>query len=246
MKFVTALLNYPFSVLWKMQQRAALWISGIFWTLPTAEIEAISGHISIHLYLKKLYSRFLLRGSSFPSNHIISSILSSDILYKHSPHNISINNLTPKQRLCLKFPFIDIDDRHNKLFSSFSFFDKEFNLGNCLVNSFSDRFSFHLCSSNIKKHIKDLDNLIFKASSNPSSSIIVSNTGIKNHIIMSISHNHLYDKPIIKMIHKAVNITTTEAKLFATWYGINQAVVIIDFFHTAKKIFNSLLHLYQI
>jgi len=57
------------------------------------------------------------------------------------------------------------------------------------------------------------------------------------------------------MIHKAVNITTTEAKLFAIQYSINQAVsianvnhtvVITDSFHTAKRIFDSLLHSYEI
>jgi len=52
-----------------------------------------------------------------------------------------------------------------------------------------------------------------------------------------------------------VNITTTEAELFAIRYGFNQAVgipnikhifMITDFLHTAKKIFKSLSHLYQI
>ena len=89
-------LNYSLSILWKMQWKAALWISGTFWTSPIIGIEAISDLISIHLHLKKLYDRFLLRGSSLPSNHIIKSILSSNGSYKYMPHNISINNLTPK------------------------------------------------------------------------------------------------------------------------------------------------------
>jgi len=57
------------------------------------------------------------------------------------------------------------------------------------------------------------------------------------------------------MIHKAVNITTTEAKLFAIWCGINQAVgitnvnhivVIMDSLHAVKKIFDSSSHSFQI
>ena len=57
------------------------------------------------------------------------------------------------------------------------------------------------------------------------------------------------------MIHKAVNVTTTEAKLFAIWCGINQVVgitsvncivVIMDSLHAAKKIFDSSLHSFQI
>ena len=148
-----------------------------------------------------------------------------------------------------------MDNRHNKLLSFFSFFDKEFNLENCLVNSFSDRFPFHLCSSNIKKHIKDLDNLTFRASSNPFSSIVIFNAGIKNCVTTSILHIHSYDKSVIKTIHKVVNITTTEAELFTIQCGINQAVgitninhivVITDSLYAAKRIFDSLLHLYQI
>ena len=110
---------------------------------------------------------------------------------------------------------IDADNRYNKLFPSFSFFNKEFKLGNCLINSFSDQFSFHLHSLNIKKHIKNLDKIVFRASSNPSSSIVISDASIKNYIAMSISYIYLHDKPVIKMIHKAVNVTTTEAELFA-------------------------------
>ena len=148
-----------------------------------------------------------------------------------------------------------MDNRCNKLFSFFSAFDKEFNPGNWIIDSFPDQFSFHLHSSNVKNHIKNLDDITFRALSNPSSSIIVSDVSIKNHVAMSISYIYSYDKPIIKTIHKAVNVTTTGAKLFAIWCGINQAVsitninhiiVITDLLHTAKKIFNFLLDPYQI
>ena len=171
------------------------------------------------------------------------------------PYNISINNLTSKQKLCLNFSLININNRCNKLFSFFSAFDEKFNPGNWLIDSFPDQFSFHPHSSNVKNHIKNLDDITFRALSNPSSSIVVSNASIKNHVAILISHIHLYDKPIIKTIHKAVNITTTETELFAIWCGINQAVgitninyiiVITDLLHTAKKIINSSLHSYQI
>ena len=42
-------LDYPLCVLRKMQQRAALWISGAFQTSPTTGIEAILGLMPIHL-----------------------------------------------------------------------------------------------------------------------------------------------------------------------------------------------------
>ena len=68
---------YHLNILQKIQWRTALWISGMFQMYPTLGIEAISGFISIHLHLKKLYGRFLLWESSLPSNHIINNILSS-------------------------------------------------------------------------------------------------------------------------------------------------------------------------
>ena len=146
-----------------------------------------------------------------------------------------------------------MDNRYNKLFPFFSAFDKKFNSGNWLIDSFPDQFSFHSCSSNVKNHIKNLNDITFKASSNTSSSIVVSNTSIKNHVVMSISHIHLHDKPIIKMIYRAINVTTTKTELFAIWCSINQAVgitninhiiVIIDLLHAAKKIFDFLLYPY--
>ena len=124
-----------------------------------------------------------------------------------------------------------------------------------LINSFPDRFSFHSYSSNVKNHIKNLDDIIFRVLSNPSSSIVVSDASIKNHVAMSILHIHLHNKPIIKMIYRVVNITTTEAELFTIQCSINQVVgitninyiiIITNSLYAAKKIFDSSSHSYQI
>ena len=57
------------------------------------------------------------------------------------------------------------------------------------------------------------------------------------------------------MIHYVINVTSTKAKLFTIYYGINQAIgspqikkiiVITDFLHATKSIFDSLMHPYQI
>ena len=174
--------------------------------------------------------------------------------YDHIPHNISINNPTFKQRLCLKSSLININNRHNKLLPFFFFFNEELNLENWLIDSFSDRFSFYPYLLNIKGHIKNLNDITFKISSNLSSSIIISNTSIKNYVATSILYIYLHNKPVIKMIYRAVNITTTEAKLFTIWCSINQVVgitninhivVIINSLYTAKRIFDSLSHPYQ-
>ena len=123
-----------------MQWRVALWISGVFQTSPTLEIETISRLVPIHLHLKKLYRRFLLWESSLLSNHIINNILSSNRSQEQNCHNTSINHLMTKQRLCLKSPLIDVDNKHNEFSPTFSLFNEEFIPENCLIDLFSDYF----------------------------------------------------------------------------------------------------------
>ena len=55
--------------------------------------------------------------------------------------------------------------------------------------------------------------------SNFSTSLVVSNVSIKNNITISISHIHMYNKLVIKILYRAMNVTFTE--LFAICYGIN-------------------------
>jgi len=78
---------------------------------------------------------------------------------------------------------------------------------------------------------------------------------IKNNIATSISHVHLANHPMTKTVHHVMFITSTEAKLFAIRCGINQAynkeniskiIIITDFIHAAKKIFDAISHPYQI
>jgi len=148
-----------------------------------------------------------------------------------------------------------VNNKHNEFFLSFSFFNKEFEPGNRLIDLFSDHFSFHFCSPNLKKHIEKLNEIVFRVSSNPSSTIVMSDASIKNHVATSISHIHSYNKAVVQTLHRAIKVITTEAKLFAIHYGINQAVtnqdvnhivVITDSLHAAKKIFDSSVHPYQI
>jgi len=148
-----------------------------------------------------------------------------------------------------------VDDKCNEFFPFFSFFNKEFNPGNHIVDIFPDYFSFHPCPLNIKKHIENLEEIMLWASSDPFSSIVLLDVNIKNQVATSILHIHSFNKPIVKTLHRAINITTAKAKLFAICCGINQAVanhnikhiiVITDFFHIARKIFDSFTHPYQI
>ena len=67
---------------------------------------------------------------------------------------------------------------------------------------------------NVKKHMKNLEEVMFKVSSNPFSTIVVLDTSIKNQVTTSISHIHSFDKPVAKTLYRAINITTAKAKLF--------------------------------
>jgi len=103
--------------------------------------------------------------------------------------------------------------------------------------------------------MQNLDTITIEAFNDLYSSIIIANISIWNNVAISISHIHSHNSPVIKTIYQAINITSTEAKLFVIRCGINQAVgipninwiiVITDSLHMAKKIFDSLLHPYQI
>ena len=148
-----------------------------------------------------------------------------------------------------------MDDKRNKFFPSFSFFNDKFNPGKHIVDIFSDHYSFHPHTLNIKKHMKNLEETTIRVLSDLFSSIVVSDANIKNQVTTSISHIHSFNKPIVKTLHRATNVTTAEAELFTIRCGINQAitdpsvkhiVVITNSLHIARKIFDSSTHLYQI
>ena len=96
--------------------------------------------------------------------------------------------------------------------------------------------------------------MVLENSSSPSITIIVSDTSIKSNVAISIAHIHAFDKPLMKMIHHTIYVTSTEAELFTTRCGINQSlsinnlskiVVITDSIHVVKKIFDPSVHPYQ-
>jgi len=104
-----------------------------------------------------------------------------------------------------------------------------------------------------KAYLFILDNLILQSLAKINIAVIVLDASIKGQVATSITYIHMYNNPIIKTIHYAINITSTEAELFAIKYSINQAtqivninciVVITDSIHIAQRIFNSSVHPY--
>ena len=142
-----------------------------------------------------------------------------------------------------------MDNRFNEVFSFFDSFNKEFSPGSCLINIFSNHFSFHLLpkqgSNNLKAHICSLNNIAIKSSLDSTIILVVSDANIRNQVTISISHVYIHNRPVIKMLYYAVNVISIEAKLFAFRYSINQAtnlmdinkiIVITDSIHSAKII----------
>jgi len=225
-----ALLAYPLKKLRKMRI-ATIWILGAFHTSSTTSIKAVVGLIPIHLHLQKLSSRFQLRIHSLLMNHI------------------------SKQWLNVKGSIIDANNRLNRVFPSFIPFSSEFLPGNRLIDIHSTCFSFYSINKSKngrKEHIWKLNNLTLQVSDASKIVIVISDTSIKNQVATLIAHIHIYNNPVIKTFHHAVNIMSTKAELFAIRYDINQAtqlsninciVIIMDLLHAAKQIFDWFIHI---
>ena len=143
-----------------------------------------------------------------------------------------------------------MNNRFNEILSYFSLLNCKFLLENRLIDIFPNCFSFHSLNrkskDSVKTYLYNLNNITLQASTDLYLVVVVLDSSIKNYIATLIAHVH---------IHHVVNITSTEVELFAIRCSINQAiclpntnwiVVIMDFIHTAKKIFDLLLHPYQI
>jgi len=172
-------------------------------------------------------------------------------------HNIGL--LTNRQRNLTKSHLIDTYNKAYGIFPSFSPFDPEFSPGHCIIDNFSDRFSFNLVNKKEKEinkiHAQELDDMVLRNSSLPHSALVIMDASIKNDIAISISHIHSANHPLTKTVHHALFITSTEAELFAIRCGINQAcsidnvskiIVVTDSIHAAKKIFASESHPFQL
>ena len=125
----------------------------------------------------------------------------------------------------IKGLIVNMDNRFNEVFPVFDSHNKEFSSGSWIIDIFPSWLSFHSsnkCSeNNLMSRLYQLDDLLIISLSDSSYALVVTDTSIKNNVTTSIIHIHVYDKPVIKTLHYAVNVMTTEAELFAIRYGIN-------------------------
>ena len=244
-------LLYPMKILGKMQRRAAIWILGAFKTSPTDGLKAIAGLILIKFHIQKLTFRSQLWSAALLKNYLIRSLMddSHNSLTNHSPH--SIKWFTKRQKSNIKGHLIN---SNNKLFGvspSFSPLNPEFIPGSRVVDIFPDRFSFNLANKGINDnlHTQQLNNMTLQSSSSPNMAIIVTDVSVKNDIATSIFHIHTFNQPMIKTVHHAAFVTSTEAKLFTircSIENISKIIVVTNSIHAARKIFDDKYNPYQI
>ena len=151
-----------------------------------------------------------------------------------------------------------MDNWFNEIFPSFDSLNPEFAPGYRIINTLFSCFSFHLFNkynkNSLKSWIQQLNNLAISFLYNPSHALVITDASVKNNIATSIAHIHIYNKPITKTLHHIVNITSSEAELFAIRCSINQAtsiagiskiIVVTNLIHTTKKIFDLSSHSLQ-
>ena len=249
-------LSYLLKALGKMQRRAAIWILGMFKISPSEEIEAIMGLIPIKLHLLKLGGRSQLWVMSLPTNHIIQCLMDSLFSSPHNWYPSFLNSFTNRQKANIKDHLINSNNRSHGIFSSFSPTYSELSLGFWVIDIFSDKFSFNLCNKekNDKFHFQQLNSVVIELSSSQSIAIVAMYASIKNNIATFISHMHILNQPLIKTLHHAAFVTSSEAELFTIRCSISQAsskenifkiIIITDSIHIAKKIFDPSSHLFQ-
>ena len=174
-------------------------------------------------------------------------------------NSLNIGSLTNRQRSLTKGHLIDLSIKSYGIVPSFSPLDPEFSPGHCIIDNFSNRFSFNLVNKKEKETNKicaqELNKMVLCNASLPNTALIITDASIKNNIATSISHIHSANRPLIKTVHHTSFVTSSEAELFAIRCSINQAcffanvskiIIITDSIHVARKIFNSDSHLFQI
>jgi len=127
--------------------------------------------------------------------------------------------------LKIKGHIIDVNNKLNDIFNSFDSFSNKFSSRNRLIDIFPSYSLFYLSNRKYTKvekvHLHKLDEHIFYMSVDPKTTIVVLDTSIKNQVTTYIAYIHIHNTPIVKIIHHAVNITFTKAKLFVIRYGLN-------------------------
>ncbi|CAA7270634.1 unnamed protein product [Cyclocybe aegerita] len=126
------------SQLKRMQQKAALWITGVFRTSPTGSLEALAGLIPVHLMLKKLAMCAVYRVATLSGTHPLHSMMGERLLKWAEPHIRSVVLMTPAMQGKVKSTIMEVDEHVHTLTESFEPFAPEARPGDWLLDHFVD------------------------------------------------------------------------------------------------------------
>jgi len=113
----------------------------------------------------------------------------------------------------------------NQILPAFDSLNREFSPGFCFVETFSNYFFFYLANcKNFNTRItykNKLENIYEASSNNHNTILIISDVSVQNNITILVLHIWREHEIITKTIHHAINVTSTEAELFAIRYSIS-------------------------
>ena len=134
------------------------------------------------------------------------------------PHRMATSQLTPKQNLKIKSPIVNINYQLNQVLSAFDNMNKELSPGFCLIDTFSDCFSFNIgkCKETEVRtaHLRKLNDIYKLSKNDPNILFVITDVSIKDDIATSVMHSHRKHAIISKTVHHTINVTSTKAELF--------------------------------
>jgi len=104
----------------------------------------------------------------------------------------------------------------NKIFPAFDSLNRELSPGFHLVDTFPDYFSFYLANQkDVTTKIAHHNKLKNIYENSQDTILIISDVSVKNNIAISVSYIWREYKIIVKTVHYAMNVLSTEAELCA-------------------------------
>ncbi|CAA7267356.1 unnamed protein product [Cyclocybe aegerita] len=150
----------------RMQQQAALWITGAFRTSPTGGLEALAGLIPVHLMLKKLATCAVYCIATLSDTHPLRSMMGKRLLKRAEPHARSAALMTPAMQGKVKSTVMEVDEHIHALTESFEPFAPEACPGDRLLDRYADRLCFDERDPTQDRH-PYLDGLIANTRADP-------------------------------------------------------------------------------
>lgn len=214
-----------FDLYCKMQRRAALWITGAFWTSPSGRVESLMGLIPIHLHLQKLVTWALYRVPTLSTTHPIQSLIGAGAAAGDLCHWLHVSNLRPHIVEATKSTICELLADLTALTERFEADAEECCPGHCLLDVVPDRLTFIEFNKDMKDHIlvNSLDD-IWHMASHPRDSALVATDALVDPkgVRQAASAACVFCQGVHIFAHIAGygRATSTDAELFAIRIGL--------------------------